>query len=68
MVQLKQKMIETFLKYGERKVLVSKGKTYTGNMLADEVSKESEVGLDMLKCIINLTIDLLSRDRINLNE
>ncbi len=65
--ELKQKAIETYLKYGDDKALVIKGKrTYTGNEIADEIINETDFGIDVVNKIMQLSIDLLKRDKVNL--
>lgn len=72
--RLKNKIIETHKKYGDGKVLAIAdtptvpGRFYSGNELAKEVEEETEFGLKLIDMMINLTIDLLSRDKIKLPE
>lgn len=67
--ELKRKAIETYLKYGDNKALVIKGKrTYTGNEIAHEIVNETDLGIDIVNKIMQLSIDLLKRDKINLPE
>lgn len=64
--KLKSKVIETYKKFGDKKALLIRGhNSYTGFEIADEIEKETELGIEMMNSIIQLTIDLLSRDKIN---
>jgi len=45
--------------------MVSGHKTWDGNQLADAVANNYPEGLDRLKSIMNLSVNLLSRDKIN---
>ena len=65
--ELKEKTISTFKKFGNEKALLSlSGNTYTGTELAFEIEKESKVGVDAIKRVLSLTIDLIGRDKINM--
>jgi hypothetical protein len=67
--KLKQSMVETYRKFGDEKAILVKGKySYTGNEVAEEIENETEFGLGMIESIMQLTIDLLKRDKININE
>ena len=63
--KLKQSMVSTFRKYGDEKSIQTKGVRYTGNEVAEEIENETELGLGMIESIINLTINLIKRDKIN---
>jgi hypothetical protein len=63
--KLKQSMVSTFRKYGDEKAIQTKGVRYTGNEVAEEIENETELGLGMIESIINLTINLIKRDKIN---
>ncbi len=65
---LKQKMIATFRKKGDDKMLVTGRKSYSGNEIANEVENETEFGVDTLNKIIQLSLDLISRDKIHLGD
>ena len=65
---LKQKMIATFRKKGDDKMLVTGRKSYSGNEIADAVEKETELGVNTLNNIIQLSLDLISRDKIHLGD
>lgn len=66
--QLKNKLISTYEKIGDRNGLVTKGVRYSGNEIAEEIENETELGVKMVENIILLTIDLLSRDKINIDD
>ena len=68
MEKLKQLMVATYRKFGDEKALLLKGKrSYTGNEIADEIENETEFGIKMVDNMIQLTIDLLKRDKINMS-
>lgn len=63
---LKQLCIDTYSKYGSEKAwLVTGGKSYTGQQIADEIKKETEFGKEQVGKLLSLTIDLVKRDKIN---
>ena len=63
MDKLKQLMVATYRKFGDKKALLLKGKRiYTGNEIADEIENETEFGIKMVNNMIQLTINLLKRD------
>ena len=67
MEKLKQLMVATYRKFGDEKALLLKGKrSYTGNEIADEIENETEFGIEMVDNMIQLTINLLKRDKINM--
>lgn len=65
MNELKSKIVSTYKKLGDKKGLVTKGRSYTGNELAKEIEDETELGVKIIANMIMLTIDLVSRDKIN---
>jgi hypothetical protein len=66
--KLKQQMIETYLKFGDEKALLIKGKKlYTGKEIAEEIQNETEFGIHVINNMIQLAIDLVKRDKINFN-
>ena len=70
-LQLKAKVISTYKKMGDKVALVQKIKgknSWTGNELAKELEDETEFGIRMMSGMLLLTIDLLSRDKINMEE
>jgi hypothetical protein len=68
MEKLKQLMISTYRKIGDNKGFVMKGKSYTGNQIAEEIENETELGVKIISNLLKLTIDLLKRDKLNINE
>ncbi len=66
---LKQKITTTFRKKMDKKgLLVRGGKTYSGNEIADEIENETPIGVETLNSIIQLTLDLINRDKINIGD
>lgn len=64
--KLKERMIATYKKFGnERAMLQRTGKSWTGIEIAEEIEKETEFGIKILDMMIQLTIDLVKRDKIN---
>jgi len=64
--KLKDKTISTYRKFGDDKAVLLKGKrSYTGHEIANEIENETEFGVRMLNNLLSLTIDLISRDKIN---
>lgn len=67
--ELKKLIIEGYRKYGDDKALVTKGKkSYTGFEMAKEIEDETEFGIEMLNNLIQLTIDLLKRNKMEITE
>lgn len=65
--KLKDKTISTYRKIGENKAILLKGKrSYTGDEIAHEIECETEFGVRILNNLLSLTIDLISRDKINI--
>lgn len=65
---LQKEVSETYRKYGDQKALIVGRDTYTGNQIADEVEKGSEFGLDVLTKLLDLTIDLVKRQKLKIEE
>jgi hypothetical protein len=63
--QLKQSLITTYQRYGEGKIIASHGKSWSGVELAQEIENETKFGVELIEMMINLTIDLVKRDKIN---
>lgn len=61
---LKEKLIRTYRKHGDEPYLRTSTRTYTGNEVADEIEQETEFGVKCIDTIIQLTIDLLARDKM----
>ncbi len=69
--KLKELMVSTYKKMGDKKALTTRvigGKSYTGNEIAKEIEDETEIGLKMMDNIIQLSVDLVSRDKINIDD
>lgn len=67
--KLKQLMVKTYRKFGDETALLIKDKrSYTGNEIAEEIENETEFGIKMVDNMIQLTIDLLKRDKINMSD
>lgn len=65
--KLKSKIISTYRKFGNDKAVVIREKrSYTGQEMAEEIEKETEFGVKMIENLLLLTIDLISRDKINI--
>lgn len=65
--KLKQLMITTYRKFGDEKALMLKGRfSYTGNEIAKEIENETEFGIEVLNSLLQLTIDLLKRNKIKM--
>jgi len=47
--------------------MVSRNKAFSGIEIANEIKNETEIGNKILFMLIELTIDLVKRDRINTN-
>lgn len=63
----KQMLIKIYTNLGSGNGLLLRGKrSYTGFEVADEIDRETEVGLDIYRSIINLTIELLSRQKLEI--
>lgn len=60
---LKEKMISTLEK--AEGVLIKGGRKLTGKEMADEIRQETALGVDLMNMMIQLTIDLVMRDKIN---
>lgn len=63
--QLKENLVKTYQRYGEDKMITTRGKSWSGIELAQEVENETEFGVELINTMINLTIDLVKRDKIN---
>jgi len=62
---IKQLLVDRYRKIGNEKALLIKGKhSYTGTEIAEEIENETELGIDIINNIFQLTIDLLKRDKI----
>ena len=69
--KLKTKIIDTYKAYGDKIILVapesitsSAMRYYSGNQIAEAIEKETELGIKHIDLLIQLTIDLLVRQKI----
>jgi hypothetical protein len=62
--ELKKSMIE-MLNTGDKDkpYLVHKKKSYTKSDIQNEIANETEFGIEMMKNVVKLTIDLVSRNK-----
>ena len=66
-VKLKDLLISTYEKVGDR--IKSPGsQVLTPEQIVEEIKNDTEVGIEYYKSIISLTIDLLMRDKIHIDE
>lgn len=63
--KLKENLIKTYQRYGSDKMLTYKGKSYSGIDLSKEIQDGTEFGIELITNMIELTIDLVKRDKIN---
>ena len=64
--KLKERLAKTYRAYGDKVMLLSPGVgkcSWTGNEIADEIENETEFGVKQMHKLLNLTIDLVSRDK-----
>jgi hypothetical protein len=66
--ELKDLTVATYKKFGEDKGLVTRGKAYTGNEVAYEIENETELGMNILRSLLSLSIDLIKRQKESLDE
>ncbi|HMT01790.1 MAG TPA: hypothetical protein PKD00_00530 [Burkholderiales bacterium] len=64
---LKNIIVEGFKFYGD-KLIVHSNKSWSGKMIADEIEKETEYGLETIKDVVMLTIDLVMRSKKTLTN
>jgi len=64
---LKMLIVSTYQKAGDEPMLVSKGVKYSGNQIADNVFNETAFGIKIMNSLIKLTIDLVKRDKLNID-
>lgn len=65
--ELKRLMISTYEKMGDKTIHRSFD-PMTCEQLAEEIKNDTEIGINMYKSIISLTIELLMRDKIHIDE
>lgn len=70
--ELKQKVIAVYKKKGDSISLIMKTKpgknSWTGNEIAKEIEEETALGIKMIDKLIQLTIDLISREKIDIDQ
>lgn len=59
------KMINTYRKYGDDKMLVYGNTPYTGNQIADAIEAGDEFGKHTIDNMIQLALDLTKREKVN---
>ncbi len=65
--KLKDLLISTYEKVGDR--IVSTGRQgLTPEQIVEELKNDTDVGMEYYRSIITLTVELLMRDRIHLDE
>lgn len=65
--KLKDLLISTYEKVGDQ--VVSTGKiSLTKEQIIEELKNDTDVGMEYYEGVIGLTVDLLMRDRIHLDE
>lgn len=65
---LKDLMISTYEKIGSERAVLIGGKAYSGNEVVEEIRKETAFGIKLMNDVIQLTIDLLRRDKLNIDN
>lgn len=65
--KLKDLLISTYEKVGDR--IESPGRQLlTPEQIVEEIKNDTEIGIEYYKSIISLTIELLMRDKIHIDE
>lgn len=62
--QIKLSLINIYKNKGDKKALMTRGRAWTGNELAIELENETEFGIGLIENLINLTVDLVSRQKL----
>lgn len=65
--KLKDLLISTYEKVGDRIVRPGIG-ALTPEQIVEEIKNDTEVGIEYYKSIIALTVELLMRDKIHIDE
>lgn len=65
--KLKDLLISTYEKLGN-KIVTPGRQDLTPNQIVEEIKNDTEVGTEYYKSIISLTIELLMRDKIHIDE
>lgn len=66
--ELKKQMAITYGKFGKEKALISGDKAFTGNEIKNEIKEGTELGNYLVSLMVNLSIDLVKRQKEKLNE
>jgi len=65
--RLKDLLISTYEKLGDRIVTTSRSKI-SNEQIVEEIKNDTELGIEYYKAIISLTVELLMRDKIHIDE
>ncbi len=65
--KLKDLLISTYEKLGDRIVTTSRSKI-SNEQIVEEIKNDTELGIEYYKAIISLTVELLMRDKIHIDE
>lgn len=65
--KLKDLLISTFEKVGDRIVTTGRSKI-SNEQIVEEIKNDTELGIEYYKAIISLTVELLMRDKIHIDE
>lgn len=67
--KLKKTVVSTYQKFGyDTACVIRGGRSYTGHEIANEIESETEFGLSFLENLLNLTAELVKRDKINVHN
>lgn len=65
--KLKDLLISTYEKVGDR--IATSGRSKISNeQIVEEIKNDTELGIEYYKAIISLTVELLMRDKIHIDE
>ena len=64
--KLKLETMKAYKLFGNEKAIITDGKTYSGNEIALEIKNETVFGITILKDLLKLTIDLVSRENLSI--
>ena len=65
--KLKDLLISTYEKLGDRIVTTGRSKI-SNEQIVEEIKNDTELGIEYYKAIISLTVELLMRDKIHIDE
>ena len=65
--KLKDLLISTYEKVGDRIVTTGSSKI-SNEQIVEEIKNDTELGIEYYKAIISLTVELLMRDKIHIDE